>query len=58
MLRNNESGANDTSGFDRDDTQLNQQDSEPTPIGLTLFGKQKSSKNMVAPYAGGLSDRR
>ena len=33
----------------RDDTQLNQQDSEPTPVGLTLFAKQKST-NVVTPY--------
>ncbi len=31
--------AQDTSGFDRDETQLNHQDSDSNPIGFALFGK-------------------
>lgn len=53
MLRKNEEdckpGAVSDDSFDRDETELNQQDSEPTPTALSFFGKQKST-NLVTPY--------
>lgn len=48
----------DDSSFERDETQLNQQDSEPTPVSLQLFSKKKSlnKSNVVAPYDPGCGD--
>ena len=55
MRRNDEYKQNESQDtFERDETQLNQQDSEPTPtLALGIFGQKKkksANMNMVAPY--------
>ena len=57
MLRNGsgesskQRGTSDEDSLGRDETELNQQESEPTPISLTLLkGKKQRSTNLVTPF--------
>ena len=48
-------GPDEETSFERDETQLMNQDSDPTPTGLNIFGKKRST-NVVAPYNEPMND--
>ena len=50
ILRKGEDIREEPDSFERDETQLNQQESETATAQLPQYGKQKSKTNLVAPF--------